>query len=32
VQLAPGEKKSYDLEIEVLHDENAIKEFIKKAS
>jgi hypothetical protein len=32
VQLAPGEKKNYDLEIEVLHDENAIKEFIKKAS
>ena len=32
VQLAPGERKSYDLEIEVLDNETAIKEFIKKAS
>jgi hypothetical protein len=32
IQLEPGEKKSYDLEIEVLNDKKQIEEFIKKAS
>jgi hypothetical protein len=32
IQLEPGEKKSYDLEIEVLNDKKQIEEFIEKAS
>lgn len=28
--LQPGEKKVYDLEFEVLHNENSIREFLKK--
>ncbi|MDP4285101.1 MAG: aldose 1-epimerase family protein [Bacteroidota bacterium] len=31
IQLAPGEKRMYDLEIEILNNKEEIKEFIKKA-
>lgn len=30
VMLLPGEKRTYDLEFEVLHHENSIREFLKK--